>query len=130
VTWVEKRERGIDIRGQGGQAVARTSQRQRGDQLQKVGFVILAGVGVEHLGAEKQAQSDAVVGAGRGRFHLAVLEGNPGVTGLFLENFDEIGTAVATGLKNALGFGNIHGSNLIPEGQSSRQWRANLHDIL
>jgi hypothetical protein len=71
-------------------------------------FVVLAGVGVKNLAAEQEAEADAVVGARRGGFDLAILEGNPGVTGLLLENFHEIGTAVAAGLENALGFGLVH----------------------
>src|SRR5690606_16444289 len=86
----------------------RPSQGEGLDQLQDMVELVLAGVGVEHFGAEEQADADAVVGAGAGRFHLAVLERDAGVAGLFFENLDEIGSPVASGLEDAVGFCGVH----------------------
>lgn len=76
--------------------------------MQEVCLVVLAGVGIEDFVAEQEADADAVVGSGGGGFDLAVLERDAGVAGLFLENFDEIGSPVASDLEDAVGLGGIH----------------------
>jgi hypothetical protein len=68
------------------------------DEPQQVRLAVAAGMRVEHVGAEQGANPDSVPGHGGGGIHPAVRVRQRGVPRLFLEQLDEIGAAIASGL--------------------------------